>query len=105
MVLKDIISQKLINDVIRNGQSEDEYKNRPENLKWRVLIVDNLTLKIVSTVKKMHELSAEGIIQVELIEKNRISFPNEAIYLMTPSKKNVIDLSMTILNQSFEKCH
>ena len=60
MVLRKLTAQKLIDEVIRNGQTEENHKNH-----WRVLVVDDLTLKIVSAVKKMHELSAEGIIQVE----------------------------------------
>ena len=65
MVLRKLIAQKLIDEVIRNGQTGEDYKNN-----WRVLVVDDLTLKIVSAVKKMHELSAEGIIQV----KNGLGF-------------------------------
>ena len=103
MVLRTQIKAKIINEVIRNGQSAVEYKNRPENLKWRVLVVDSLTLKIVSSVIKMHELASEGIINVEIIERRRADMPNEAIYLITPTLKNVQVLVKDFQNENQPK--
>ena len=103
MVLRTQIKAKIINEVIRNGQTAVEYKNRPENLKWRVLVVDSLTLKIVSSVIKMHELASEGIINVEIIERRRADMPNEAIYLITPTLKNVQVLVKDFQNENQPK--
>ena len=48
-----------MNDVIR-----DTVKNHNKaagKIEWRVLVVDSLSMKMVSACTKMHELSAEGI--------------------------------------------
>ena len=103
MVLRTQIKAKIINEVIRNGQTAEEYKNRPGNLKWRVLVVDSLTLKIVSSVIKMHEMASEGIINVEIIERRRADMPNEAIYLITPTLENVKVLVKDFQNESQPK--
>ena len=103
MVLRTQIKAKIINEVIRNGQTAEEYKNRPGNLKWRVLVVDSLTLKIVSSVIKMHEMASEGIINVEIIERRRADMPNEAIYLITPTLKNVQALAKDFQNENQPK--
>ena len=103
MVLRTQIKSKIINEVIRNGQTAEKYKNRPENLKWRVLVVDSATLKIVSSVIKMHELSTEGIINVEIIERRRADMPNEAVYLITPTLKNVQVLVKDFQNENQPK--
>ena len=103
MVLRTQIKAKIINEVIRNGLRAVEYKNRPENLKWRVLVMDSLTLKLVSSVMKMHELASEGIINVEIIERRRADMPNEAIYLITPTLKNVQVLVKDFQNENQPK--
>jgi len=82
MVLRTQVKDKIINEVIWNGET-----SKPG--KWKVLVVDNLTLKTVSSVIKMHELATQGIIQVEIIERVRADMPNEAIYFITPTLKNV----------------
>ena len=53
-------------------------------------MVDKFSMKMVSACTKMHELSAEGITNVESIEKRREPMPAmEAIYLIGPSKDSV----------------
>ena len=56
-----------MNDVIR---ATTALNKAPGKLEWRVLIVDMQSMKMVSACTKMHELSAEGIIQV----KNGLGF-------------------------------
>ena len=85
MALRTQVNQKIFKDVIFATNEEHEKD-------WRVLVVDNLTLKMVSASSKMHNLSAEGIIQVEKLEKPRNSMSNEAIYFITPCKKSVKEL-------------
>jgi hypothetical protein len=48
-----------MNDVIRATVAA--HNKTPGRMEWRVLVVDNLSMKMVSACTKMHELSAEGI--------------------------------------------
>lgn len=43
-----------MNEVIRS-------KKKSTNTDWRVLVVDQLAMRMVSTCLKMHDISAEGI--------------------------------------------
>ena len=48
-----------MNDVIRD--TVKNHNKQPGKIEWRVLVVDALSMKMVSACTKMHELSAEGI--------------------------------------------
>jgi len=53
-------------------------------------VVDKLSIKMVSSSIKMHQLSAEGVTIVETLEKARQPIPSmEAIYLLTPTEESV----------------
>lgn len=47
-------SSEIMNEVIRT-------KRKSPQTDWRVLVVDKLAMRMVSTCLKMHEISAEGI--------------------------------------------
>ena len=49
----------IMNDVIRD--TVKNHNKQPGKIEWRVLVVDSLSMKMVSACTKMHELSAEGI--------------------------------------------
>jgi len=78
-----------MNEVIR-GSGNTTKKNKPGQVEWRVLVVDNLAMRMVSACCKMHEIAAEGITLVEDLHKHREPLPTlDGIYLVTPTKKSV----------------
>ncbi|XP_023340618.1 protein ROP [Eurytemora carolleeae] len=88
MALKTLVGNKIMNDVIR--ATVQAHNKTPGKIEWRVLVVDDLSMRMVSACTKMHELSAEGITIVETVEKKREPMPAmEAIYLITPNQNSV----------------
>jgi len=88
MALKSLVGSRIMNDVI--GATVKGHNKQPGKIEWRVLVVDQLAMKMVSACTKMHELSAEGITIVESIDKRREPMPAmEAIYLIGPSENSV----------------
>lgn len=78
-----------MNEVIRGSAGHTKTK-KPGGVEWRVLVVDNLAMRMVSACCKMHEISAEGITIVEDVYKKREPLPTlDCIYLVTPTQKSV----------------
>jgi len=97
--LKTLVGQKIMNDVVR--ATVKEHNKQPGRMEWRVLVVDDQSMRMVSACTKMHELSAEGITIVETVEKRREPLPAmEAIYLITPSEKSVKGLMLDFQSQN-----
>lgn len=99
MALKNLVGQKIMNDVVR--ATVKQHNKTAGKMEWRVLIVDEQSMRMVSACTKMHELSTEGITIVETIEKRREPLPTmECIYLITPSEKSVKALMMDFQSQN-----
>ncbi|XP_042237886.1 protein ROP-like [Homarus americanus] len=102
MALKELVGKKIMNEVIRS-------KRKSANTDWRVLVVDQLAMRMVSTCLKMHEISAEGITIVEDINKSREPLPAlEAIYLIQPTKLSISSLEQDFITANkakYKTCH
>lgn len=58
-MLNIFIFAEILNDVVR--ATVKEHNKQAGRMEWRVLIVDDQSMRMVSACTKMHELSAEGI--------------------------------------------
>jgi hypothetical protein len=54
-----LLCSEIMNDVIRT--TVKEHNKQPDKMVWRVLVVDDQSMRMVSACTKMQELSAEGI--------------------------------------------
>ncbi|KAI9248929.1 Sec1-like protein [Sporodiniella umbellata] len=61
--------------------------------KWKIIVVDSKSEKILNAACKMYDILEENVTLVENIEKQRQNYPSlEAIYFLTPCRESVYRL-------------
>ncbi|XP_059442296.1 SNARE-interacting protein KEULE [Corylus avellana] len=84
---RQISRDRLLQEMLRSAKTGDSKSI------WKVLIMDKLTVKIMSYSCKMADITDEGVSLVEDIYRRRQPLPSmDAIYFIQPSKENVIML-------------
>ncbi|KAL2892425.1 Protein transport Sec1a [Bienertia sinuspersici] len=62
-----------------------------ESKSWKVLIMDKITVKVMSSSCKMADITDQGISLVEDLFRRRQPLPSmDAIYFIQPSKENIV---------------
>ncbi|XP_061357818.1 SNARE-interacting protein KEULE-like isoform X1 [Gastrolobium bilobum] len=90
---KQITRERLLHEMLaKTGDSKlRSAKTGDSKSTWKVLIMDKLTVKIMSHSCKMADITGEGVSLVEDIYKRRQPLPTmDAIYFIQPTKENVI---------------
>ncbi|KAJ3179267.1 vacuolar sorting protein VPS33/slp1 [Gaertneriomyces sp. JEL0708] len=76
--LKDVIKKRILIDMIRSVDPPS---------RWKIIVVDSKTIKILNTAVKMHEILEENVTLVEDLTRKRQAYPTkEAIYFITPTE-------------------
>ncbi|KAG5249224.1 VESICLE PROTEIN SORTING-ASSOCIATED [Salix viminalis] len=82
---RQISRERLLHEMLRSAKTGDSKSS------WKVLIMDKLTVKIMSCSCKMADITQEGVSLVEDIYRRRQPLPSmDAIYFIQPTKENVI---------------
>lgn len=84
---RQITRDRLLYEMLRTARRPDAKSN------WKVLIMDKVTVKIMSCSCKMADITDEGVSLVEDINKRRQPLPTmDAVYYIQPTKENVVML-------------
>lgn len=82
MALKAVVATRVLDEILGPLHKK--------NSAWKVLILDKLSTRIISSCCKMHDVMSKGITLVEALEKPRQPLPHlEAVYFMVPSEENI----------------
>ncbi|XP_024398649.1 SNARE-interacting protein KEULE isoform X6 [Physcomitrium patens] len=84
---KQILHDRLLKDMLHT------VRTTKQSTVWKVLVMDEITVKVMSSSCKMTEITEEGISLVENIGKSRQPLPAlDAVYFIQPSQNNVESL-------------
>ncbi|KAG6399242.1 hypothetical protein SASPL_140718 [Salvia splendens] len=79
----------LLYEMLRSAKTGDSKSS------WKVLIMDKITVKIMSYACKMADITEEGVSLVEDIHKRRQPLPSmDAIYFIQPTKEKPFDATV-----------
>lgn len=82
---RQISRDRLMYEMLRSAKTGDSKSI------WKVLIMDKLTVKVMSYACKMADIIEEGVSLVEDIHKRRQPLPSmDAIYFIQPTKENIV---------------
>ncbi|KAK3217972.1 hypothetical protein Dsin_011942 [Dipteronia sinensis] len=82
---RQITRERLLHEMLGSAKTGNSKST------WKVLIMDKLTVKIMSYSCKMADITQEGVSLVEDIYRRRQPLPSmDAIYFIQPTKDNVI---------------
>nr|XP_011464877.1 PREDICTED: SNARE-interacting protein KEULE-like isoform X1 [Fragaria vesca subsp. vesca] len=81
---KEITRHRLLNEMLRSCKTWNSKST------WKVLVMDEFTVKIMSHACTVVDTTNEGVSLLERIDKKRQRLPSmDAIYFIRPSKENV----------------
>ncbi|KAI8614150.1 Sec1-like protein [Chytriomyces sp. MP71] len=79
--IRDIVRKRILIDMIRSVQPTS---------RWKIVVVDSKTLRILNTSCKMSDILEENVTLVEDIGRKRTSYTSkEAIYFISPTNESV----------------
>ncbi|XP_047981242.1 SNARE-interacting protein KEULE-like isoform X2 [Salvia hispanica] len=82
---RQISRDRLLYEMLRSTKTGDSKSS------WKVLIMDKLTVRIMSYACKMADITEEGVSLVEDIHKRRQPLPSmDGIYFIQPTKENIV---------------
>ncbi|XP_059641541.1 SNARE-interacting protein KEULE-like isoform X1 [Cornus florida] len=81
---RQVTRERLLYEMLRSAKTGESKST------WKVLIMDKVTVKIMSCSCKMADITEEGVSLVEDIYRRRQPLPTmDAIYFIQPTKENV----------------
>ncbi|KAF9624022.1 hypothetical protein IFM89_007720 [Coptis chinensis] len=84
---RQISRDRLLIEMLRSTKTGDSRST------WKVLIMDKITVKVMSYSCKMADITDEGVSLVEDLYRRRQPLPSmDAIYFIQPSRENVVML-------------
>ncbi|KAK2992614.1 hypothetical protein RJ640_015970 [Escallonia rubra] len=82
---RQVSRERLLHEMLRSSKTGDSRST------WKVLIMDKVTVKVMSHSCKMADITDEGVSLVEDLFRRRQPLPSmDAIYFIQPSKENVV---------------